>query len=124
MPVSDYVNFPYMQEMVEDVMLSSAQRLIFTVDHDVFGGEEPQYTPAEVWKCGFKPIRTSEQPAFTGVVIKYDAKIRLPVEVVGVLQQRDRLRITTGSLTEDYEIVGPIVTSEFTAVLEVARVQD
>lgn len=123
MPVSDYVNYSYMQDMVEEVMLSSAQRLIYNPDHDVFGGEVPNYTPAEVYKCGFQPIRTSEQPSFTGVVVKYDAKVRLPVEAKAVLQQRDLLRITIGTLTEDYEIVGPIVGSQFTMTAEVARVQ-
>lgn len=123
MPVYDYVNVPYMQEMVEDVMLSTAQRLIFAVDHDVFGGEVPSYTPAETFRCGFKPIRIAEQPAFTGVVVKYDAKVRIPVDIFGVLKQRDRLRITMGTLTEDYDIVGSISGSQFTMTLEVARVQ-
>jgi hypothetical protein len=123
MPLSDYVNYVYMRRQVNETMLYTAQRLAFSTDHDVFGGEVAVYTPAETWPCGFKPILVSEQPSFTGVAINYDARVRLPHEARNVIQQRDRLRITTDDVVQDYDIVGPIALSRFTVVLEVARVQ-
>lgn len=124
MPVSDVVNYDYMRQHVADVMLYDAQRLIFTVDHDVFGGEKPIYTQAETFKCGLKIIRISEQPSFTGTSEHIDARVRIPYSMFDVFQQRDRLRVSVEGDSIDYDIVGPIAKTPFTVVLEVNRVQD
>jgi len=123
MAVKDYVNFAYMRRMVEETMLCTAQRLAYTADHDVFGGEVLTYTPAETFACGFKPLLLSEQPSFTGVAINFDAKVRLPHSAYSLLNQRDRLRIETDGRTADYEIIGTINSTPFTVVLEVSQVQ-
>jgi len=124
MSVSDYINYDYMRQYVADVMLYDATRLVFTVDHDVFGGEQPTYTAAETFKCGVKIIRTSEQPSFTGTSEHVDARVRVPYDLFGVFQQRDRLRISVDGDAVDYDIVGPVSKTPFTVVLEVSRVQE
>lgn len=124
MSARDFVNFDYMRQYVEDTMLYDAQRLIFTVDHDAFGGEEPIYTPAETFNCGLKIIRISEQPAFTGVSEHVDARLRLPYDAYALLQQRDRLRISVDGDWVDYDVIGPLSKSPFTVVLEISRVQE
>jgi len=118
-----FVNYEYMREMLTETMLCTAQRMVYVADHDVFGGEQPTYTAAEVFPCGFRPIMISEQPSFTGVALNYDAKVRIPHEIAGVLQARDRLRIEIDNSLDDYEIVGDVTNSRFTTILEVSRVQ-
>lgn len=123
MPVGDYVNYPYMRRMLAETMLYDAQRLAFSVGYDDFGGEVPVYTPAEVFQCGIKPILVSEQPAFTGVVVNYDTKIRIPYSLFSIFGPRDRIRVMTEESVEDYEIVGPIILSQWSIVIEASRVQ-
>lgn len=124
MPVADYVNYDYMRQYVADVMLYDAQRLVFSVDYDPFGGEEKLYTPAETFKCGLKIIRVSEQPSFTGTSEHIDARVRMPYDLYDLFQQRDRLRVSVEGDWVDYDVVGPISKSPFTVVLEVSRVQE
>jgi hypothetical protein len=118
-----FVNYEYMRTMVEETMLSTAQRLAYVSDVDVFGGEDQSYVPSETFPCGFKPILVSEQPSFTGTSLNYDAKIRLPHRVFNILHPRDRIRVTIDDSTKDYEIVGLVETSRFTVLLETSQVQ-
>ena len=97
--------------------------MIYMPDYDVFGGEKPWYDEGITFQCGFKPIMISEQPAFTGVALNYDAVLRLPHEVALVLHQRDRIRVQIDSSLHDFEIVGDVNNSRFTTILEVSRVQ-
>ena len=118
-----FVNYEYMREMLVSTMLCEAMRMIYVADHDVFGGETPDYIEGEMFQCGFKPIMVSEQPSFTGVALNYDAVVRLPHEIATILQQRDRIRIQIDGSLNDYEIVGDVTNSRFTTVLEMSRVQ-
>lgn len=123
MPVSDYVNYPLMRSLEVDTMLWSGQRLDYTVTYDAFGAEVITYTAAETFKCGIRTLLISEQPSFTGTALNFDARIRMPYSAWLNFNSRDRIRVTIGTSIVDYEIIGSIVPTPFTTIVEVARVQ-
>jgi len=123
MPVADYVNFTYMREFEQETMFYDGQLLTHSSSYDSYGGEINTYTPGTTFKCGVKQILASETPAFTGVSINFDVRLRLPLSIVPSLHQRDRIRVTSGGITNDYELIGAISPSPFTLVIEASRVQ-
>jgi hypothetical protein len=99
-----------MQTTQESAMQDTCLHLACTTTNNEYGMPDESWSEALAYPCGFDPMVRPEAMPETDVPMT-DAKLRISIDVQGVINEHDRLRITHRfgvllSAPLDYEIVG------------------
>ena len=95
----------------EDAMMDTCQHLQRFTEVDDYNNAKPTYIAAESYSCGLDEAPKDREAMDGTQVVMMDAKLRMSIDVDGVIANVDRLRITHRfgvALTtpRDYEIIG------------------
>lgn len=126
MSIFTQMNPTIMRDKLEDTMLSYAEIQSYVPIRDDFGQITPAFVTVAECQCGFKRLRISEQPSFTGVAKHLDGIVRLPLTVLADIEPQSRILISEGGEGNPiaaYNIVGELHVTDYHIICEVARVQ-
>lgn len=100
-----------MQATQEAAMMDICQHLQRYIEDDDYNNKVETFIPGESYACGLDENPKGPEAMEGTQVVMVDAKLRLSIDVDGVIANTDRIRITHRfgvalASTRDYEIVG------------------